>query len=53
MDGREPSVPVIEQPEPPVSKQITKTLGRHIEATLIAIGFVLGATAAIVAGLIR
>lgn len=52
MDGREPSVPIIEQPDPPVRQQITKTLGRHVEATLLAIGVVIGATATIVAGLL-
>lgn len=45
-------MPVIEQPEPPVRAQVAKTLGRHIEAVLLGIGFLLGAVVATVAGVL-
>ncbi len=49
---REPIVPIIEQPDPPVRQQISKTLGRHVEATLVAVGVVIGALTTIVAVLV-
>lgn len=35
-------MPVIEQPEPPVRAQVARTLSRHIEVTLYALGVVTG-----------
>lgn len=42
---------MIEQPEPR-GAQVARVINRHIEAVLLGIGVLLGATAAIVAGLL-
>ncbi len=43
-------MPIIDQPEPKAAA-VARTLGRHIEAVILGIGFLLGAAVAIVAGL--
>ena len=40
-------MPIIEQPEPPMRAQVAKTLGRHIEVTLYALGVVTGVVASL------
>jgi len=46
-------MPVIEQPEPPVRAQVAKTLGRHIEAVLLGIGFLLGSITTLLAVVVQ
>ena len=45
-------MPIIEQPEPPVTVRVAKTLGRHIEAVLLGIGFLLGSITTTIAAVL-
>lgn len=45
-------MPIIDQPEPPVTQRIAKTLGRHAEATLLGVGVAIGALLTILAVLV-